>query len=215
MLAIIIIAAILALLLLYPVRLDGDFRFMGGRFQGWLKLRPLFLLPKPTITVWDSEADSDEEKKKQKKEEKQGVAEKKKEERLGISELGGYISEILDIIISGQRGIKRLPVRIKLQYSLENPAHTAEMYGLIFAVLPMIFGDVRKLQWRIRIDPIWTVEEFCFFLQVRVTTNVLLLLLIFFMSIKKSLTLVWKIVRRKRNERSSHRNPDFQRVGES
>lgn len=217
MLIIGIIAALLIVLLLYPIRIEGDVRYAEGHFQGWFKIFPLFLLPKPAISLWDSERPEKEEKNKEKIEEKTAQAEKKEKQKKEWSkdDVVELLPGIWDIVSRAYRGIKRFPLRIGLQYSLGNPAHTAEIYGLIFALLPLIFGDMRKLRWRIRIDPIWVAEELCFFTQMKLTMNLLLVLFAFASSIGKVLKLIWKIVRRRKHERSSHRTPDYQRVGES
>lgn len=213
---IVIIITVLVLLLLYPVRFDGTVRFSDGTFSGRLTLRPLFLLPRPFITLWDSEAPGKERKKKRKseKEEKEETAEKDKKEN-NFEDLYELIPDALDILNSGRHSINRLPVRLSVRYSLVNPAHTAEAYGMVFAVLPLVFGDLRKLKWRIRIDPIWVAEEYCLFASLRLTVNSFLLLFSFAGSIKAVLKLVWKYIRRNKNERSSHRGAHLQRVGES
>lgn len=153
-----IVLFLLLVLVFYPIRLLIDASYAEGKGRCKLKICPIFTIRSFAFTLVDTEALEKEMKSKKKRKKPKEEELKNNEEKKSSREmkpLNELILSIVDLLGQAKRGIKRLRVTLNVAYGFPDPAVTGEITGAIYAVLPPLFGDMRRSHWKIGLYPQW------------------------------------------------------------
>ena len=204
------IAALLLLLLFYPIRLILVLHFDKNGLDGHLHLHPVLAIARWPISLWDSNLVK-KHKKKQEKAKKKGKVNKAKatdsDRKISGQDVRTVIDEVADLLRAAGHGVTRLRVRLLFAFSLGDPARTGELCGALYAALPLLFVVAPDCRFRLRLEPLWQEDELCGHFEMNFRLCLLDLLRAFGPIAPK----LWAFIKKmksggKDNERTSHRS---------